>query len=819
MLTHLIADIRYSLRGFASRPLFVLVAVLTLALGIGANTAIFSVMHANFLRPLPYPGGERLVEVYNSYPRMNLGHAGSSIPDFLDRREQAASLEDLALYTFTNFGLSDPGSQPERLVGLHATPSLFSTLEVRPALGRVFEDEHAVPGQDRVVVLSHTLWRNRYNADPGIVGRDIRLNGEPYRVLGVMPEGFGFPTRHVQAWVPFAFTPAQMSDQERGNEYSSSVGRMRPGTTVEGLQAEFDTIIARNAERLASLGDEQASGFAEFLRGGNFQGRARSLRDIQVGDAKPMVAILQAAVAMVLLIACANVANLMMTRLNARRKELSLRSALGASRGRIALQVLVEAGLLALLGGGLGLVVAMFAMDLMPQAAGSADYDARMDPAVLGFAIAATLLAGLLSALLPLLSLLRMDANESIKEGGRFGGGGKRATATRHGLVVLQVALATTLLTGAGLLLRSYHGLSQESPGFDREGVLTARVELSAPRYQDAEVRRRFFEQTLERLEAIPGVAHAGFTSNLPFSRSNSSGSYLIDGRQAGAGESNPHGMQRQVSPGYFHAMGIPLLRGRYLDARDIDGAERVVVIDQILARAHFGDDEALGQRIQRGAGDTAWATVVGVVGTVKHERLGDTVSKETLYWPLAQAVPSFGSFVLRSSQPPEQLMAQVREAILAVDPEQPVFDIRSLDERIALSLDRQRTPMLLLGVFAAVSMLLAAIGIYGVLAFAVGQRTGELGVRMAIGAGRGHILGMILRQGARLTLLGLGIGTVGALLAGRAASSQLFGVSSADPLTLVAVLLFLGSVALLACYLPARRAARTDPMTALRYE
>ena len=288
MLAHLIADIRYSLRGFASRPLFVLVAVLTLALGIGANTAIFSVMHANFLRPLPYPGGERLVEVYNSYPRMNLGHAGSSIPDFLDRREQAASLEDLALYTFTNFGLSDPGSQPERLVGLHATPSLFSTLQVRAALGRVFEDEHAVPGQDRVVVLSHTLWRNRYNADPAIVGRDIRLNGEPYRVLGVMPEGFGFPTRHVQAWVPFAFTPAQMSDQERGNEYSSSVGRMRPGATVEGLQAEFDTIIARNAERLASLGDEQASGFAEFLRGGNFQGRARSLRDIQVGDAKPV---------------------------------------------------------------------------------------------------------------------------------------------------------------------------------------------------------------------------------------------------------------------------------------------------------------------------------------------------------------------------------------------------------------------------------------------------------------------------------------------------------------------------------------------------
>lgn len=821
MFANLLADLRYSLRGFAARPLFVAVAVLTLALGIGANTAIFSVMHGMFLRPLPYPDGDRLVEVHNTYPNMGLENAGVSIPDYLDRREQADSLADIAMFTGASFGLSDAGGQPERLLGLRATPSLFTTLQVKAAIGRVFEDEHAVPGRDKVAVLSWNLWRNRYNGDPGIVGRDIRLNGEPYRVIGVMPDGFDFPSRHLQLWVPFAFTPEQMSDTERGNEYSNSVGRLKPGATSAGLDAEMDTIVARNADRLAALGDERASGFAEFLRANHFTGRARSLREQQVGDARSMVAILQVAVAMVLLIACANVANLMLTRLNTRKKELSLRSALGASRARIAQQILTEAALLAAIGGLIGIGVAWAAMDLMPAFGihtGSADYDFRLDGSVLGFALGATVLAGALSALLPLVSLLRLDVNESIKEGGRIGGGGRRAAASRNALVVAQVALATTLLIGAGLLLRSFHSLSQESPGFDREGVLTARVDLEAPRYRDAEARRRFLEETLARLEVVPGVDAAAFTSNLPFSNSNSQGSYQVDGRDQAPGEANPHGMQRQVGPGFFRAMGIPLLRGRLIEPHDRAGSERVVVVDELLARKYFGDGEALGQRLRRG-GDEEWATVVGVVGTVKHQQLADSVVKETLYWPLAQAVPGSGSFVLRSALPPDRLIPQVRAALHAVDPEQPVYDIRSLDERIAMSLDRQRAPMLLLGVFAAVAMLLAAIGIYGVLAFAVGQRTGEFGVRMAIGAGARQILRMILRQGARLTAVGLGLGLAGALVAAHAASAQLFGVGPADPLTYLGVVVFLGAVALLACWLPARRAARIDPLVALRYE
>lgn len=821
MMSNLIADIRYALRGLLARPLFTLVAASTLALGIGANTAIFSVMDGMFLRPLPYPDGERLVDIHNSYPAMGLQYAGTSIPDYLDRREQADSLEDIAIYTGAGFGLNSEGARPERLDGLRASPSLFTTLQVKAALGRVFEDAQAMPGSDQVAVLSWNLWRNRFNGDPGIVGRDVRLNGEPYRVLGVMPEGFAFPDRSIQLWVPFAFTPRQMSDLERGNEYSSSVGRLKPGASIDRLNAEMDTIVARNADRLAAMGDARAAGFAAFLRSNHFTGRARSLREQQVGDARATVAILQAAVVMVLLIACANVANLMLTHLNARKKELSLRSALGASRGRIARQILVEASLLASLGGAMGLGIAWMAMELMP-ALGihtmSSDYDLRLDASVLGFAVGATVLAGALAALLPLISLTRMDINESIKEGGRIGGGGRRTTASRNALVVTQVALATTLLIGAGLLLRSFYSLSQESPGFASEGVLTLQVDLASADYADLAARRRFFGDVLARLQGIPGVAAAGFTSDLPFSASNSQGSYRIDGLQVAPNEAGPHGFQRAVDPAYFRAMGIPLLRGRLIEPSDRDGSERVVVIDQLLARKYFGDGEAIGQRLRRGR-DEDWATVVGVVGTVKHQRLADSVVKETLYWPLDQAVPRSGSFVLRSTLPAERLIPQVREAILAVDPEQPVYDVRPLDERIALSLDRQRAPMLLLGVFAAVAMALAAIGIYGVLAFAVGQRAGELGVRMAIGAQSAQILKMILGQGSRLTLIGLGLGLIGAYVAARAVSAQLFGVGPADPLTYAAVAFFLGAVALLACYLPARRAARIDPLVALRYE
>lgn len=824
MLASLMQDLKYALRTLASQPMFALVAILTLALGIGANTAIFSVIHGMYLRPLPYPGGERLVSVYNTYPKMGIEFAGTSIPDYLDRRGQAPSLEDLAMYTSGSYNLADGGAQPERLPGLKATPSFFSTLQVAPSLGQAFTEANAVPGQDRVVVVSHDLWKNRFNADPGLVGRDVRLNGEPYRVIGVMPKGFGFPNRNVQLWVPFAFTPDQMSDGERGNEYSSSVGRLRPGATVDALNSEMEVIVQRNVER---IGNSDGFNASDFIARTGFTGRAVSLREQQVGEARVMLLVLQAAVGMVLLIACANVANLMLTRVVARQKELSVRNALGATRWRIARQLLVDALLLAVVGGGLGLLLAWVLVDLMPLVgvqAQSSDYDFRIDANVLLFAVGIAIAAGVLAAVLPMYSLLRMNINDVIKEGGRLGSGGRRAAASRNVLVVAQIALATTLLIGAGLLLKSFKQLQEQSPGFRSEGVLTAMIALPPAKYPDGASQTRFFEETLARLRALPGVTAAGFTQSLPFSGNNSQGSYSIDGYQAGEGQATPHGFQRYVDEQYFEAMSIQRLQGRAFTPADAADAPPVVIIDRLMAEKYFKGQDPIGKRLARGGvgadGDGLnWATVVGVVDTVKHSELREETSKETLYWPMRQTPQALGSFVIKSAVAPASLIKPVRDTVLAVDSEQPLYGIQTLDERIATSLNQQRAPMLLLGAFAGVALALSAIGIYGVLAYSVGQRTSELGVRMAIGAGRSHILGLILRHGAVLTIVGLVLGLGGAFAGGQAMRSQLFGVSGSDPAIFALVTVFLAAIAMLSCYLPARRATRVDPLAALRHE
>ncbi len=821
-------DIRYSLRSLLGRPGLALVAVLTLALGIGANTAIFSVLHGLFLAPLPYPDGERLVDVYNTYPTSNLEYANSSIPDYLDRREQAGALEDLALYTGTSLNLAEAGGQPERLVGVRATPSLFSTLGVAPALGRAFEESHAQLGQDQVVLLSHTLWRNRFGADPGIVGRDIRLSGRPFRVLGVMPEDFAFPGPQTQLWIPFAFTEAQRTDFERGNEFSQSVGRLKAGASIAQLHAELDAIVARNAERIGGLGglDEataaQAARFASFLAGGNFAGRAQPLRELQVGAMRPMVLVLQAAVALVLLIAAANVANLLLTRLSARQKELAVRNALGASRLRIARQLLVESLLIAGAGCIVGIGLAVLLMDLLPligldtallrQAFG---FDAR----VLGFAVGVSLLAGLLTAAVPVISLFTTSIASVINEGGRLAGGGRIAGASRSALVVVQVALACALLIGAGLLIRSFLNLQQQSPGFEARGVLSALVSLPAERYADTASRAALFETVLRDLRQLPGVEQASLTSALPFSGNNSQGSYSIDGQPVADAAATPHGHQRFVDEDYFAVLRMPLLKGRSFSAADREGSEPVVIIDQLLAEKYFEGRDPIGQRINRGSG-TPWATVVGVVPTIKHANLQDEVSKETLYWPYRQQMPANAALLVRGPAVGTPALADaVRAAVRRHDPEQPVFSLMALDERIELSLAGQRAPMRLVGLFAAVALLLSAIGIYAVLAYSVGQRRGELGVRVAIGAGSRQIVGLVLGQGARLVGVGLLGGLALALLLGRLAQSQLFGVSPFDPLTFALVPPFLAAVALVACWLPARRAARIDPLVALRHE
>lgn len=820
-------DLRYSLRSLLSKPGFVLAAILTLALGIGANTAIFSVVNGLLLKPLPYADGERLVLVHNVYPKMGIDYAGTSIPDYFDRREQASALEDLAIYTGVSLNLATDGT-PQRLVGLRASASLFSTLQARPAIGRVFDADAELPGQDNVAVISDALWRSQFAADPGVIGRDVRLNGTSHRIIGVMPASFVFPNHTTQIWLPYAFTPAQKSDEERGNEFSESVGRLAPGATIAQLDSQLDAIIMRNAERFAGLGDPRATLFADFFRDGGMAGRGKPLRDEWVGDVRPVLWLLQGVVMFVLLIACANVANLMLTRVSARQKELSVRTALGASRGRIIRQLLIEAVVLALAGAVAGIAVAYACLQLL-DALNLTQSPLRtgigIDGQVLLFTLAVSVLTGLVFGLFPAFSQSSGKPYEVLKDGGRGNTGGRAARATRNVLVMVQIALCVTLLVGAGLMMKSFDRLQDENPGFQRDGLITLRLDLPAGKYPDDGTIVRFYSDALRELRAIPGVTQAAYVSNLPFGSSTWQSSYVIEGHDAGAGVASPHGFSRVADEGFFQSLQIPLLAGRYFTAADSADAARVVIVDELLADKYFPDG-AIGKRIRRSGdeADNPWWTIVGVVGTVKHGNLAAEMTKEAYYFPYQQfEYTRYGNrdgfFVVKTDLPAGGLVQPIRQAVLRVDPEQPVYDIRTLDERIALSLQGRRAPMLLLVLFAGVALVLSAVGIYGVLAYAVAQRTGELGVRIAIGAQRGDVVRMVLVQGGRIALIGLAAGLVGALALGGFLGSQLFGVSRFDPLTFLSVVAVLGSVALLACWLPARRAARVDPIVALRYE
>lgn len=816
-------DFRYGLRSLFAKPGFLAAAVATLALGIGANTAIFSVINGLLLKPLPYDDGERLVQVYNSYPNMGLEDAGTSVPDYFDRKTQAPALEDLAMYTGQSYNLALDGA-PQRLVGLRATPSLFSTLRAKAALGRTFGPAEGEIGADRVVVLSHGLWQSQFAGDPGIVGRDLRMNGEPYRVLGVMPREFVFPNQRTQVWTPFAFTPEQRSDDERGHEYSESVGRLAPRATLEQLNEQLAAIVRNNATRIAATGDAADAEAAEWYLKGNFLGRAKSLREQWVGELEPVLWLLQAVVGFVLLIACANVANLMLTRVAARQKELSVRTALGAGRARIARQLMVESLTLALLGASGGMAIAWGGIELLNALGLSRSQlsaQVGMDGSVLAFTLALAVLTGVGFGLFPALVQLAGKPYEVLKEGGRGNTLGQGAKRTRATLVVVQMALAVTLLVGAGLLIKSFAQVLDEDPGFEQDGVLTVRVELPVPKYEEDAAEVRFYERALAAMAAIPGVTQASYVSNLPFGGSYWTASYELEGKEPQPGDSSPHGYGRSVDERFFAAMGIPVLRGRVFEAGDTADADKVIVVDELFVKKNFpAGVDPIGKRMVRGtdAAPEYW-TIVGVVGNTKVDGLAEAVQKESYYFTYRQLAVGGGFFVLKTALPTGGLVQPVRDAILGVDPEQAVFDVKSLDERIAISLESRKAPMVMLALFAVVALVLSAVGVYGVLAFSVAQRTGELGVRMAIGAQRGDITKLVLGQGVRIAGIGLVLGLVGSFVLTRFMQAQLFGVTSGDPLTLVTVIAVLAAVALLACWLPARRAAKTSPIEALRYE
>lgn len=811
----MLADLKYAFRSLAKTPGFALIALATLALCIGANSAIFSVVHAILLKPYPWPDSDRLVYVYNTYPLMGLPNAGVSIPDYLDRRAGVAAFADTAMFTYQSYNLADDG-EPERIVGLRATPSLFTTLLTGAARGRVFTDAEAQPGADRVIVLSHALWQNRFGADPAIVGRTIRLNTQPYTVLGVMPESFYFPSPRTQAWVPFAFTPAEKSDQERGNEYSTAIARLKPGATLADVQRDLDLIQARNAARLTDS--------TEFYRTSGFGGRVNGFLEQNVANIRGMLWLVQAGVAAALLIGCANIASLLLARAVARERELAIRAALGAGRGRLMRLLLLESLLLFLGGGALGLLVAWWGVDALgtlglstlPRAFG-----VQLDLSVFAFTLFCALLTGLGFGALPAWSAARSDAAAALKEAGTRGSAGRRTTFLRATLVVGEIALAVMLLSTAGLLVRSFERLQQENPGFSPGGVITARLDLPAAKYDQPAKRTAFVDATLARLRGLPGVSSAGFTNVLPFSGNSSSGSYESPDIVVPPGASRPHGNERVVAPGFFQAMGLTLLRGRLLTDADAEGTQRVVVVDRLLTDRWWPGQDPLGKRISRGGSDdqpTIW-TIVGVVAPIKFQSLEEDVKKETLYFPYAQTPRLNLYLVVKTAGDPAALTAAVREAVRSADPEQPVFDIRTMQQRMDEIAQSRRAPMLLISLFSGVALLLAVLGVYGVLAFSVAQRTTEFGVRLALGATAGSIAALVLRQGTRLVLLGIGAGLAGYLALSSLVGKLLYGIAPTDPLTLAFAPIVLATAALLACWLPARKATRVNPIEALRAE
>ena len=804
-------DFRYALRTFRKQPVFTVVALLTLTLGIGANTAIFSLLYQILLRPLPYAHADRLVFVWNSYPLMGLSQASVSIPDYIDRRTQAPAVEDAALFTARAANLAEEG-RPEQLRVLAVTPSFFSTLGREPMMGRGFREDDATPGADRFVVLMWGLWNSRFAADRSIVGRDIRIDGEPYRVVGVMPADFEAPGGEVAALLPFSFTPQQMSDAARGQEFSSMIARLRPAATIGQLDAQMKTIVDRNIERLPAR--------AQFAKTSGFRGYSVPIRDELVGDVRTPLLVLQAGVVLVLLIACANVANLLLMRATGRGRELAIRTTLGAGEWRLIRQMLAEGIVLSLSGGLAGLALgyaALRGLIAMGSQQLPAIATASLHPTVLVFTLALSVVTGVVFGVIPALAVIRGNTAAFLKEDGARGTAAKGTGVVRAALVAGEIALALMLLVGAGLLLKSFVRLQSVNPGFATENVLTAQVALPAARYADAAARRTFWLRLVDRVRTLPGVTAAGLTSSVPFNGNISSGSYSIVGHTPGPTEAAPHGRQEVVGGDYFQAMQIPLFEGRLFNDSDTAESAPVVVVDRYMANRYFPGSSAVGHQIQRGGPQSPKITIVGVVGTINAIDLAQPVTKERLYYPVSQVPRGAMAITLKTGLDPARLVTPLREAVQSIDPDEPVADVRTVDQWIARSLATRRAPTVLLAIFGAVALFLSAIGIYGVLAFGVAQRVREFGIRQALGADRRAILSLVLAHGMRTTAIGITAGLVGSLLLTRFLQSLLVGVAKHDPVVFAAVTALLFLVALAACYLPARRATNVDPMVALR--
>ena len=822
-MTTLLHDIRYGIRMLLKTPAVTFIVILALALGIGANTAIFSVVNAVLLRPLPYDQSEQLVFVNERNPAID--EMSISYPNFTDWRNQNQVFEKIGVYNRSSYNLTGRGD-PERITTGQMSADLFSVLRVNAAHGRVFTNEEDKPGGNPVVVLKHAFWQRRFGGDLGILNQPLTLNGKSYTVIGIMPEGFNYPSR-TEMMVPVGQLSEQPSWQQRGNHPGLyAVARLKPGVTIDQARVEMDSLAA-NLEKQ----------YPDSNSGNRV--RIRPLMEIFVGDARRALWVLFAAVAFVLLIACANIANLLLARSTSRKKEMAIRAAMGAGRWRIVRQMLTESVLLSVLGGALGLLFAQWGIKLILYISPDAIprwQEISLSWTVLGFTIGVSFLTGLLFGLVPALQAGEVDVNETLKETGR-GNSGRQWL--RSSLVVVEVATTLVLLIGAGLMIRSFYRLQSVNPGFSYEHLTSFTVALPQRKYAKEDQRITFYNQLLENIRTLPGVESTAAASGLPLGNNGWQTSFTVDGQPPPPRDNVPLMEACLVTPDYFRTMNIPLKSGRFFTDRDdrsflgnkdlskmteqerIGAGINAIIIDEEFARRHWPNEDAVGKRIRLG-GDGPQApllTVLGVVGRVKMEGLSQDSNRVQGYLSFPQLGNGSMTVIVKAQSDPNQLISALREQVKAVDPDQPIYNIRTMHEIRAESVASERLNLTLLSIFAGIALVLAVVGIYGVMSYTVTQRTHEIGIRMAIGAQPRDVFKMVIGQGMTLALIGVGLGLIGAFALTRLMASMLFDVAPTDPATFAVIAVLLTAVALLACFIPGRRATKVDPVISLRYE